>query len=164
MKKLYYLFMLLTALFFVGCGVYSFSGSLPPHIKTVAVPLFENDTVEVDIVDLISDEIRTAIIKDGNMKVVGENESDAVVTGKIKDVIESADTFSKGEVAKQFKIQVFAEVSFFDKKKNKAIWEEPSMEGYARYDADNPGGRADALKEALQMIAKDIIDKTVSGW
>ena len=164
MKKKYLWLALFSVIVFSGCGIYSMSGSLPSHIKNVAVPLFENETVEVDIVDLVSDEIRSAIIKDGNMKIVAENDADAVVTGKIKDVFESADSFSKGEVAKQFKIQVFAEVTFFDIKKNKAIWEESNMEGWARYNADDPAAREGALKEALQMLAKDIIDKTVSGW
>ena len=34
-----------------GCGYYSFSGSLPGHIKTAAVPLFENETTEPQIVE-----------------------------------------------------------------------------------------------------------------
>jgi len=28
----------------IHCGFYSLKGSLPPHLKTVAIPLFENQT------------------------------------------------------------------------------------------------------------------------
>ena len=160
MKKYFCIFCLMV---FSGCGFYSFSGSTL-SVKTVAVPIFENETVEVDVEESIASEIRDAIIKDGNMKVVGESQADAVLSGKIVDVKEEADTFSKSEQADQFKIRVFADITFLDKRRNKVIWEEKRMEGWARYDAKDTAARDDAIKEALQMLAKDIIDKTVSGW
>ncbi len=162
MRKLFVisLFILLCG----GCSYYSVSGSLPSHIKTVAVPLFENETVEIDIVEGITSEVIDAIIKDGNMKVVSEFQADAIVDGTIIDIIEEADTFSKDEQADQFKIRVFAEVQFFDRKKNNVIWEEKRMEGWARFDASDVSSRELGIEEALEMLAKEIIDKTVSGW
>jgi hypothetical protein len=160
MKKYFCIFCLMI---FSSCGFYSFSGSTL-SVKTVAVPIFENETVEVDVEESIASEIRDAIIKDGNMKVVSESQADAVLSGKIVDVKEEADTFSKSEQANQFKIRVFADISFFDKRRNKVIWEEKRMEGWARYDAKDTSARDEAINEALQMLAKDIIDKTVSGW
>ena len=32
--------------FFVGCIYYSMAGSIPPHIKSIAIPLAENQTAE----------------------------------------------------------------------------------------------------------------------
>jgi len=155
-----------TAVFFMisGCGYYSVSGSLPSHIKTVAVPLFENETVEVDVEEGITAEVVDAIVKDGNMKVVSEFQADAIVNGTIVDIIEEADTFSKEEKADQFKIRIFADVSFFDRRKNTAIWEEKRLEGWARFNASDPSSRVTGIEEASEMLAKEIIDKTVSGW
>lgn len=147
-----------------GCGAYSVSGSLPGHIKTAAVPLFENETVEVGLVEEISARIRDAIISDGNMKVVSEFQADAIVTGTIVDVIEEAETYSKDEQAEQFKIRIFADVTFFDRKKNRVIWEEKNMEGWANFNATDPSSREEGINEALDMLAKQIIDNTVSGW
>ncbi len=147
-----------------GCSYYSVSGSLPAHIKTCAVPLFENETVEAGIVEEITSQVVDAIIKDGAMKVVGEFQADAVVYGTIVDVVEQAETFSQDENAEQFKIRIFADVTFFDRKKNQAIWEEKQIEGWANYDANDLSARDDGIEEALEMLAKEIIDKTVSGW
>ena len=82
--------LVLTLLFLLvaGCGYYSVSGSLPGHIKTCAVPLFENETVEPGIVEEITDVVIDAIIQDGTMKVVGEFQADAVVRGTIIDVVD----------------------------------------------------------------------------
>ena len=156
--------LILLMLLHTGCSYYSVSGSLPSHIKTVAVPLFENETVEIDIVEGITSEVIDAIIKDGNMKVVSEFQSDAIVNGTIIDIIEEADTFSKEEEADQFRIRIFANVQFFDRKKNSVIWEEERMEGWARFDTSDTSSRENGIEEALEMLAKEIIDKTVSGW
>lgn len=153
-----------------GCSYYSFSGALPGHIKTAAVPLFENETVETGIVEDLTDAIESAIIRDGSMKLAGEFQADAVVRGTIIDVIDEADTFSKSEQADQFKIRILADVEFYDRVKNNVIWEENRMEGWARYDAgggssgSEPVSRDDAIQEALSMLAKEIIDNTVAGW
>jgi hypothetical protein len=155
---------LLILMLSAGCGIYSVSGSMPAHIKTVAVPLFENETVEVDMEGAITSQVIDAIIRDGNMKVVSEFQADALVDGTIVDVIDEAGTFTKDEKAEQFKIRIFASVSFFDRKKNSVIWEEKHMEGWAMYDAKDPSSREQGIKEALEMLAKEIIDKTVSGW
>ena len=147
-----------------GCSYYSVSGALPAHIKTAAVPLFENETVEVGIVEEITAEVINAIIKDGNMKVVGEFQADAIVNGTIVDVIEEADIYSKKEEAEQFRIRIFADITFFDRKKNNIIWEGKRVEGWALFDSADPDSREECIKEALEMLAKEIIDKTLAGW
>lgn len=154
----------LSAAVLAGCSYYSLSGSLPPHINTCAVPLFENETVEVNIVENITAEVIDAIISDGNMDVVSEFNADAIVNGTIVDVVEMPATYSKEEEAEQFRITVYANVQFFDRKRNEVIWEEQNMEGWANFAAGDISAREDGLQEALEMLAKEIIDKTVSGW
>jgi hypothetical protein len=151
-------------IFLSNCSHYSVSGSLPGYIKTAAVPLFQNDTVEPNVVEDVTDEVINAIISNGSMKIVNESQADAVVMGRIVEVINEADTYSKSEQAKQFKIHIYADVQFFDRKKNRPLWEEKRLEGWARYDASNPSARQDAIKEALKMLASLIVDKTVAGW
>ena len=104
------------------------------------------------------------------MKIVGEFQADAVVNGVIIDVIEEADVYSKDEVAGQFKIRIIARVAFFDRVKNRAIWEEESLEGWAQYDASESSeseesvSREEGINKAIEMLAKEIIDRTVTGW
>ena len=38
-----------------SCSFYSMSGSIPPHIKTIAIPLIENETSEFGIAEDITD-------------------------------------------------------------------------------------------------------------
>ena len=47
---------------FCSCGIYSLSGSLPSHIKSIAIPLLENQTAEFGL----SEEITEGIINKFN--------------------------------------------------------------------------------------------------
>jgi len=155
---------------FIGCGYYSVSGSLPGHIKTAAVPLFENETTETGLVEEVTNAVEDAIRSNGAMKIVGEFQADAMVNGTIIDVIDEADVYSKDEVASQFRIRILAHVTFFDRVKNRVIWEEERMEGWARYNTSGTSegeesvSREEGIEKALDMLAKEIIDKTVAGW
>ena len=155
-------------LLFMGCSYYSVSGSLPGHIKTAAVPLFENQTTETGIVEDLTDAVEKAIISNGSMKIIGEFQADAVIDGTIVDVIDEADSYSKDEEAREFKIRIIAHVIFYDRVKNRAIWEEKNLEGWARYSSSVSSGdgetRAEGINKAIDMLAKEIIDKTVTGW
>ena len=164
-------YVILHILFLIaGCSYYSVSGSLPGHIKTAAVPLFENETTETQLVEDVTEAVVDAIIANGSMKVVGEFQADAVVNGTIIDVIDEADEYSRDEVAEQFRIRIIAHVSFYDRVKNRVIWEEERLEGWARYEASGSSvseesvSREEGKKKALDMLAKEIIDKTVAGW
>lgn len=44
-------------LLFSSCGIYSFSGNLPGGVKSIAIPVFENQTAEFGIVETLTDEV-----------------------------------------------------------------------------------------------------------
>ena len=58
------------ALFVAGCGVYSFSSSSLGGVKTVAVPQFENKTVEYGIEGDLTAKVIDRLITDNALKVV----------------------------------------------------------------------------------------------
>lgn len=151
-----------------GCGYYSVSGALPGYIKTAAVPLFANETVEAGIVEQVTDAVTDAVIRNGSMRVVGESRADAVVNGTIINVRDEADTYSSDAggagSASQFRLRILADVQFLDRVKNKVIWEGKGVEGWARYDASSPSAREEAKEEASRMLANEIIDKIIAGW
>ena len=67
---------LLVTLLLAGCG-YSTKGSLPDHIKTVAVPIFKNRTLEPGVESAITSGVVTAFSNGGRLKVVPVDEADA---------------------------------------------------------------------------------------
>lgn len=147
-------------LFLTGCGYYSFSGStLPGHIKTVHVPLFEDQTAEFGIDQSLTDQIIESITKDNTLKIADRRRADALLTGKIVTVREKAAQYTEDEVASNFRIHITIQAKFEDIKRRNIIWEETWTE-WGEYDSDRETG----ISEALKKLAENIVNETVSGW
>jgi len=85
-----------------GCG-YSFQGSgsiLPPDVKTVAIPLAENNTTEAGLGLRFTESLRSRFDRYGAVKVVeNEDEADAILIAKVIDVqTEVSDTTSNTDI------------------------------------------------------------------
>jgi hypothetical protein len=143
-----------------GCGIYTFSGStLPSHIKTVAIPLFEDKTVEFGIDQQITDIIIDAITQDNTLKISGNRGADSILKGKIVRIDDRSGQYDKNEVASDFRIYITIDVSFEDVIKRKTLWKETWTE-FGTYN-DN---RNDGIEEAIEKLSTNIINRTVSGW
>jgi hypothetical protein len=65
------------------CGCYSFRGSsLPSHIKTLEIPVVENRTLEVVLIEELTTALTDRFVADNRLKVV-QRSGDAVLEGVI---------------------------------------------------------------------------------
>ena len=165
---LFILFLFLITIDF-RCGYYSFSGSsLPPHIRTVAVPMFDNKTSEFGVREDLTDAIIYEFTQDNSLKVTDRRSADSMVSGTIVNIREQAGAYSTDEKVSEIRVYVTVQSKFEDLKKHKVIWEE-SITQWGTYNPDNPPGdeestRQDGIAEAIEKIVADIFNKTVSGW
>jgi len=65
-----------------GCG-YSVTSNLPPHIRTVAVPIFANRTQEPAVENLISRAVVEAFTTNSGLRVANPEDADAILEGEI---------------------------------------------------------------------------------
>ena len=146
-----------------SCGVYSFSGStLPGHIKTVAVPLFENTTPEFGVDQSITDALIESISQDNTLKIASERNADSIIRGKITRLIDTADAYDREENVSGSRVTITVEVIFEDVKKRKELWKE-TWSHWGRYGSDDLTFQ-DAIKEVANKLTNDILNRTVSGW
>ncbi len=148
-----------------GCGPYSFSGSSTPHLKTVAVPIFEDQTAEFRLKEQLTNTIIQAFTRDNTLKVVDRRAADALLQGTILRVTEQAGVYTQQEQVQEIRVTVTAQIKYEDVKKRKVIWEEQITQfgSYAPGSAAS-GDRQAALVEAANKIATEVINKSVSSW
>jgi len=147
------------------CGPYSFSGSsVPSHIKTIAVPLFEDQTTEFGIKEKLTDAIIEEITRDNSMKIANESMANAIVYGKIISVTDQAYDYNADEQVQSYRVNVTVEVEVRDVKKAAPMWKEQWRQ-WGEYVID-PGtdARQEGIQAAIKKIAEDVLNKTVSGW
>lgn len=151
-------------LVFMQCGFYSFSGSLPSHLNSVAVPLFENKTAEFGISEEITDTVIEEFNRDGSLKIADRNSADVLVEGSIIRIDDRAGAFTRQEEVQDLKIYLTVKVKCTDLVKRQTMWDERVTQ-FGTYDpAAGADGRLEAISEAIEKISEEILNKTVSGW
>ena len=164
-----YLILFLLFCSWMRCGYYSFSGSaLPSHIRTVAIPMFENKTSEFGVREDMTDALIIKFTQDNTLKVSDRRSADSIVLGSIINIREQAGAYTANERVNEIRVYVSVQAKFEDIKKRKVIWEE-SITQWGTYNPDAPVGeegttRQDGINEAVEKIVEDIFNKTVSGW
>ena len=148
-----------------GCWYYSTSGSmLPSHIRTVAVPLFQNETTwEFGIKEQLTDAVIEAFTRDNTLRVEGERNADAIVRATITAIKEVPFTYDREERVQEYKMQIVLRIRFEDVKQRRTLWEEQSMEGWGTYSTADEEWQA-GIDRAIEKLASDIVNKTVAGW
>jgi len=169
LKKILFLFLFAQLILYISsCGYYSFSGStLPSHIRTIALPLFENRTTEFGVPEDLNGALISEFTRDNSLKVVDSRTADSIIDGAILSIREQPGAYNVEEQVKEIRIYVRVKAKFEDLKKNKVMWEE-QIEQWGIYNPDASSGdnttRQDAIAEALGKIVTDIFVKTIAGW
>ncbi|MCG3155895.1 MAG: hypothetical protein DKINENOH_02503 [bacterium] len=159
--------LLLAALFswVAGCGVYSFSGSANPHLKTVAVPIFEDRTAEFGVKEQLTEAIIASFNRDNTLKIADRRVADAIVSGTILRLNEQAGVYTAQEQVQEIRVYLTVKIKCDDVKKRKVLWEE-ELTQFGAYvpGGANSGDRQSAINSAIDKIATEVLNRTVSGW
>lgn len=153
----------LSALF--ACGPYSFSSSGNTGLKTVAVPIFNDQTAEFGVKEQLTNAVIAAFTRDNNLKIADRRTADAIINGTLLRVSEQAGVYTKDEQVQEIRVSLTVQIKYEDVKKRKVIWEETLTQfgTYSPGDATS-GDRESAIRQAVDKIAAEVINKSVSGW
>jgi len=147
---------------FLSCGPYSFTGAGLPGVKTIAIPLFENQTEEYGIREELTNKLVLAFVQDNTLKVANERIADAVLKGTILKYQKEAYTFDENENVKEYISRIYVKITVEDKKHSKNIWEEDNLQGWATFPADS--SETYGKSQAIDKLTADIVNRTVKGW
>src|SRR5437879_11767487 len=65
-----------------GCG-YGLRGTLPSHLKTIAIPTFANRTSEPGVENFLTRAVVDAFSTNGRLRVVGPETADSILEGEV---------------------------------------------------------------------------------
>ena len=147
-----------------GCGNYSFSGStLPAHMKTIALPVFEDRTAEFGVDQALKDALIDAFTKDNSLTIADPRTADSILEGEILSIRYQAGAYNTQEQVEDIKVYVTVNVKFTDLKLREVVWEE-QLTQWGTYNPDDPDGQQAGIDEAIENLVADILNKTIAGW
>jgi hypothetical protein len=156
---------LATAIQLSGC-IYGYAGGgLPPHIRTVAVLPFDNQTAAPMLQRELYDALRKDVEGRLGLNEASESKADAIVKGTIVryeadiPVAYSADP-SQANTA-QRKLQITVDIEIIDQTTGRTIWQQKGLTGDGTYAQQS---ESDGRKSAIQKIVNDVIAGAQSQW
>ncbi len=145
-----------------GCG-YSLRGTLPPHLRTVAVPVFRNLTSVPAVENFLTNAVVNAFATNGRLRVVAAAQADAILEGDVTGYSLQSIAFDAAANVQQYRLTVTLNLRFRDVRRNEMLFQRT---GYSdRADFAVPGTVAQtivATETALQLAARDIARSVVS--
>ena len=162
------------------------AGSIPPHIKSISIPLIENQTAEFGLAESITDGILNQFNEAGVLSVTDVDKANSILIGKIIKVSEGPYTYSKQESVSEYRYKIDIKIEWFDVINQKNI-HEGNYSAFGAYglsgdigsdgiDNDNDGKidtedddefgepRSFATKVAVRKIAEDILNDIMTTW
>ena len=149
-----------------GCP-YSFTGaSVPPHLKTIAIPFAEDrsGTGEADLRELFTQKLTQKFIDDNNLQVLDRTNADALLECIITAINDVPAVVTAGENVQTRRLTISVQVVYKDLVLKKTIYDK-QFSNFGDYLADGGlEGRKEGLILAIEKITDDILLDTVSGW
>jgi hypothetical protein len=162
------LFALLTFVTLILQGCYSFSGtSLPPHLHTVAVPLFD-DSTQAGIAEFRESITRNLVNKIESQSTLSieadPSRANAVLKGAIVSYSdEPSQLGSSTERAVTNRITIVLQADFDDQVKHTRLFSQTFV-GFADYQAGNYAAQQTAIESAIDTATDDLFNQMISNW
>jgi hypothetical protein len=156
----------LAAVSFSGC-VYSFKGSsVPTHLKTIAVQLFDDQSGsgEPGLREQLTNKLIDRFKQDNSLQITDKSHSDSMIEGTIASLTDQPLVVAAGEAVTKRHITIMTNVTFQDLKLRKKVFEK-QFSDWGDYEVSGgPAQRQTAVSAALDKLSEDILNETVSGW
>ncbi len=184
-------FILLFALVFGACGVYSVKGSLPAHIKSISLSPVINESAEFNISQDLENQITQKFISENVLDVTGEDVADSRLNITIKSVKDQPYTIKSNqttlyEKVEEWRITISVHVVWYDLKRDEPLLDETiskwgaygtgldihsdgidnDEDGYIDDEDDDEFGspRESAMAIAVRKLSEWIVNEITSTW
>ena len=152
-----------------ACG-YSFRAGTfpPPHVQTIAIEPFENETDRFDIGGEIYDQLLRNLPSALGIRTAGADVADAVVRGVIRNYDVVAPNYRAGQAGQaatvlQRQVNIVVEIQIIDLVENVIPWEDRAVRAEGQFleaSETEDVGRA----EAIELLVQKIVDGAQSNW
>ena len=177
--------LIVSALTLSGCGYTTRSSMIAKSFKTIYVQPFLNKTdiaqegyaenkyriyrptLETDITKSVTDRF----LFDGTLHPASAEAADLLLKGELVDYHKDPLAYNNDNTeVTEYRINIVVNISLWNKKENKLLWEENNFTGDSTYFTSFASGNVvvkseeAALADALKDLARRIVERTVEEW
>jgi outer membrane lipopolysaccharide assembly protein LptE/RlpB len=154
---------LLLCLLFSGCG-YHFQGTgtgLAPEIRSVAIPIFANRTLQTGIETEVTRALVDRFTSARRLEVTGRSTADALLTGTVRSLDNYPVALSGSiQAATQYRLTVVLEMTLVQQQNGKVLWK-GEMSDWRIYSVDpslaaTENNKQEAIRQISTLLAEKI--------
>lgn len=150
----------LAAVLLAGCG-YSTRGNLPDHIKTVAVPMFKNRTLEPGVETAITSGVINAFSSGGRVRVVPLAEADAIIEGEVVGYSLDGLAFDRSANVRAYRLRLVLNVEFRDVRRSALLWRQEGLQETSDFQVQGTVSDTIAREHGAVLVAAAEIGRKV---
>ena len=164
----------LSAALLASCN-YGFQGGggFPSDIRTIYIEPFQNETVQVELDQLLFQRLTDRLPRALGARPGAEATADAVVRGRITRYENVGQNYVPGQQTPSgaggqvniltYQVTITVAIELIDRKRNVVLWDSNSLVGRGEYRRDG-GQETEGREIALNHILQQIIDGAQSQW
>lgn len=164
-------FLFILPLLLVSCVGYQLGGNKPVHlhhIKSINVPLFENDTLLIRAGSFATNSAVDALTRDGTYRIATADSADAILEGRVSGVEYSQVSSSRQDSLRSEELSMNITIDWVlrDAQDPSRILEKGKSHGTTRFFA---GGnlhvaRTNAIPDALRRASESMTARLADGF
>lgn len=147
--------------FFNCCG-YSSNVLVAPHLKTIAIPLVENQTIRPGLGEALTDKLIIDFNKDRHLRVTNIENANVVLECLITGYNKIPQSYDAAQNVYAYQITIDASGKCEDKVKSEIIWE-GGVSTWVTYDP-NSETEEKGIEKAIAKLSSEILRKTLTSW
>ena len=151
-----------------ACG-YSFRGTLPSHVRTVAVPIFLNRTQEPGVESIITRAVVQAFATNGRLRVTRPADADAILEGEITSYGVQGIAFDETLNVQQYRLLVVLNLRMRDVRRSEVLFQQTGVTEQADFRvvgavSSTIAREETALSQAAAEIARSIVSLAIDRF
>lgn len=175
-KKLCHIILIiLVAVFFNSCGIYSFTGAnISPDIKTIYVGTFFNDAGNgpPNMTQILTEQLKDYYQQNTSLAVVNDSDADLIVEGSIVSYVTRPEAPSSSQnqnvqdVSEFNRLTITVNVSYINTKDDTFNFENKKFSFFELYPSVQPLSSVEnqLVTTIFEAIVYDIFNATVANW
>jgi len=169
MKQIFFLLVPL-CLLLSGCAGYSLGGQKPVHLRhitKIAVPTFENLTLEPRLGVLVTNAVIKQLQNQGGYQVVSKSEAEAVLEGKIQNIDRTQFRSDRNNILRSSQIQAVLTTAFVIKDASSGVVLHNGnavADSQIILDTNLQLSETQMFEDAARRLAYNLADQICEGW
>jgi hypothetical protein len=148
-----------------GCSYGFAGGGLPPHVRTVAIVPFDNQTPSTEIQAELLERLRDGFRGRLGVREAPEARASAIVRGVITkyepDIPVGFSANTQTAVAAQRQLEVIVDIEVVDQTTGRTLFQRKGLAARGTYLEQR---EAQGRREAIDKLVQDIVDGAQSQW